>query len=57
MKIKTTWKERSAIEHIRSDQKNYLVIQQGYQQQVVNKIISLHLKSLDKTKTAGPEKC
>ena len=29
----------------------------GYPQELSNKTINLHLKSLDKTKTAGPEKC
>ena len=29
----------------------------GYPQELSNKTINLHLKSLDKTKTAGSEKC
>ena len=34
-----------------------ILIESGYPQELVNKIINLHLKSLNKMKTAGPEKC
>ena len=39
------------------NQMKLILNKNSYPQELVNKTISLHLKSLDKIKTAGPEKC
>lgn len=53
--------------HIKFVQNNYLLIKKksdtidtklnGHPQELVNKVVNLHLKSLNKIKPAGPEKC